>query len=246
MQYDQSGGVVGELSWDEVEQRADAGAVGVLPVGAACKEHGLHLPMQSDWLQAEWLARALASRAGVLVWPTVGYGYYPAFTDYPGSVSISQQTFRDMVSDILRAIHRTGIAHVVIINTGISTSEPLQAAAGTAQPALRVTLANVYEGPHYRRAAQALEQQTAGAHADELETSILAAIDAQCVKRSRARAWTPAHMGASGPFSRDPAAPRYSPAGVWGDPTLASEAKGRRLLDAMLADLLEMIEAPAH
>jgi len=35
---------------------------------------------------------------------------------------------------------------------------------------------------------------------------------------------------------------RFSPTGVWGDPTLASEQKGRRLLAAMVDDLLALIE----
>jgi creatinine amidohydrolase/Fe(II)-dependent formamide hydrolase-like protein len=49
-------------------------------------------------------------------------------------------------------------------------------------------------------------------------------------------------MASSGPFSRDQHNPRFSPAGVWGDPTLASEEKGRRLLAAMVDDLLALIE----
>ena len=34
------------------------------------------------------LDAALVQRADVLVWPAVTYGYYPAFTDYPGSVRL--------------------------------------------------------------------------------------------------------------------------------------------------------------
>jgi creatinine amidohydrolase/Fe(II)-dependent formamide hydrolase-like protein len=50
-------------------------------------------------------------------------------------------------------------------------------------------------------------------------------------------------MAASGPFSRrDPDNPRFSPAGIWGDPTLASEDKGHRLLAAMVDDLLAAVE----
>jgi creatinine amidohydrolase len=43
------------LSWRDLERRVQAGAVAVLPVGAACKQHGRHLPMNADFLQAEWL-----------------------------------------------------------------------------------------------------------------------------------------------------------------------------------------------
>ena len=232
------------LSWPEVEQRVAAGALAVLPVGAACKEHGPHLPMNADLLQAEWLAEALIRRAQVLVWPTVSYGYYPAFTDYPGSVSLKRDTFANLVGEILNDIRHSGARVALILNTGISTIEPLQAVVAKMQQTIPVTLANVYQGPRCRRVTAAVEEQTGGGHADELETSILAAIDRAHVAVDKAEAWTPPALDAKGPFSRsDPESPRFSPSGVWGDPTLANEEKGRRLLAAMVGDLLAAVEA---
>lgn len=224
--------------------RVKAGAVAVLPVGAACKEHGPHLPMNADFLQAEWLAGALAQRAGVLVWPTVTYGYYPAFTDYPGSVSLTRETFQRMVQEILGDMRQAGVRAALILNTGISTIEPLTAAVGGLGQTLRIALANVYAGPHCRRVTEAIEEQPRGGHADELETSILLAIAPEQVTLDRAETWTPPALAISGPFSRsNPNDPRFSPSGIWGDATLASENKGRRLLAAMVDDLLDVVGA---
>jgi len=237
------GAFAAQLSWPELELRVNDGAVAVLPVGAACKEHGPHLPMNTDLVQAEWLAAALVRRAGVLVWPTVTYGYYPAFTDYPGSVSLARDTFQSTVQDILEGIRRAGARAALILNTGISTIAPLETVVAAGQRGMRVNLANVYQGQRYQHVAQDLEEQVAGGHADELETSIMLAIGRDCVALDKAQAWVPAAMSGSGAFSRsDPRAPRFSPAGVWGDPTLASEEKGRRLLAAMLDDLLAAVE----
>ena len=239
-----SGAFVAQLSWPEVAQRIEAGAVAVLPVGAACKEHGPHLPMNTDYLQAEWLAAALVQRADVLVWPTVAYGHYPAFTDYPGSISLARETFECLVREILADIHRAGARTLLVLNTGISTIKPLQVAGAAMAASMRVELANVYAGAHCRRVTEAIEEQACGGHADELETSILLAIGAEHVDREKAVAWTPPAPVASGPFSRsDPAHPRYTPSGVWGDPTLASAEKGRRLLAAMVKDLLATVTA---
>ena len=238
-----SGAFAAQLSWSEVERRIHSAAIAVLPIGAACKEHGHHLPMQTDLLQAEWLAGTLVQRANVLVWPTVSYGYYPAFTDYPGSISLSRETFQHMVHEILSDICRAGERTVLILNTGISTIEPLQAVADAMPKEMRIKLANVYHGPCYRSEAAAIEEQLYGGHADELETSIMLAIDQQYVSRDKAVAWTPTGMAANGPFSRDQNNPRYSPTGVWGDPTLASEEKGRRLLAAIVDDLVNAVKA---
>ena len=243
MTHKSPGAFAAHLSWPEVEQRIQAGAVAVLPVGAACKAHGPHLPMNSDLLQADWLAMALVQRADVLVWPAVTYGYYPAFTDYPGSVSLTRATFQQLVQEILGDIRRAGARAVLLLNTGISTIEPLQAAADKLTGELRIELANVYAGPRCRSVTKAIEEQPRGGHADELETSILLVIARKRVVLDKAQTWIPPDMAASGPFSRsDPDNPRFSPAGVWGDPTLASEDKGRRLLAAMLDDLLAAVE----
>lgn len=237
------GAFVAQLSWPEVERRIKAGAVAVLPVGAACKVHGPHLPMNTDLLQAEWLAGALVQRTEVLVWPTIAYGYYPAFRDYPGSVSLSHETFQRLVQDILGEIQRAGARAVVILNTGISTIRPLQTVVDDMPEAMRIRLANVYAGRRYRSVVKIIEEQPRGGHADEIETSIMLAIGREHVALDRAEAWTPSAMDASGAFSRsDPDNPRFSPAGIWGDPTLASEDKGRRLLAAMVDDLLDAVE----
>ena len=225
-----------------MERRIHSAAITVLPVGAACKEHGHHLPMQTDLLQAEWLAAALVQRANVLVWPTVSYGYYPAFTDYPGSISLSRETFQHMVHEILSDIRRAGERSVLILNTGISTIEPLKAVADAMPKEMRIKLANIYDGPCYRSEAETIEEQLSGGHADELETSMMLAIEQQYLSRDKAKAWTPAGMSARGPFSRDQNNPRFSPTGVWGDPTLASEEKGRRLLAAIVDDLLNAVK----
>ena len=247
MNTDLPGAFVARLRWPEVEQRIAAGALAVLPIGSACKEHGPHLPMNADLLQAEWLAEALVRHSQVLVWPTVSYGHYPAFTDYPGSVSLTRDTFTNLVSEILNDIRRSGVRALLILNTGISTIEPLQALVDQRQEGIPITLANVYQGERCHRVTAAVEEQSSGGHADELETSIVAAIDRAQVDVDKAEAWMPPTMEAKGPFSRSDAdSPRYSPSGVWGDPTLASEEKGRRLLAAMVEDLLAAVEAAAR
>jgi creatinine amidohydrolase len=121
---------VARVSWPVLEAQLIRGAVAVLPVGAASKEHGRHLPMNTDLVQAEWLANRLLQQANVAVWPTVGYGYYPAFVDYPGSTSLTKTTFTDLVVEILGAIRHAGAQRVLLLNTGISTIEPLEAAIG--------------------------------------------------------------------------------------------------------------------
>ncbi|HVS27531.1 MAG TPA: creatininase family protein [Burkholderiales bacterium] len=232
------GAWVADLAWPEVEARIQSGAIAILPVGAAAKEHGRHLPLNTDQLQAEWLATRLIEKANVLVWPTLTYGHYPAFTDYPGSCSLSAQTFAKLVEETLVCILNAGAKQVLILNTGISTIKPIER---TVMKQKRAKLANAYQGPRYLKAEKKIKQQPHGSHADELETSVMLAIAPEKVDMSKAAPWAKREMQPGKLVKNDPSHPNYSPDGVYGDPMLATREKGERLLAAMLEDVLDAI-----
>lgn len=230
-----------ELAWPEVEKRIQSGAIAILPVGAGAKEHGRHLPLNTDQLQAEWLAARLIEKANVLVWPTVTYGYYPAFADYPGGCSLSTATFEKLIEEILQSTLGSGVKSALILNTGISTIAPLERVI--ARMGRPIKLANAYHGRHYRKAEQKIKQQLHGSHADELETSIMLVIAPDKVNMSRAKPWAEREIQAGALVRNDQSHPNYSPDGVYGDPTLASKEKGEVLLQAMLDDCLEILNS---
>ena len=53
--------LIERLSWDEVARRLENGAAAILPIGAAAKQHGFHLPMNTDRVVAESLAARIAT-----------------------------------------------------------------------------------------------------------------------------------------------------------------------------------------
>lgn len=233
------GAWVADLTWPEVEKRIQSGAIAILPVGAGAKEHGRHLPLNTDQLQAEWLAARLIEKANVLVWPTLTYGYYPAFTGYPGSCSLSITTFGNLVEETLQNILGSAGKSVLILNTGISTIAPLERV--TSRMGRPIKLANVYKGGRYLKAEEKIRQQPHGSHADELETSIMLAIAQDKVNMSQAKPWARCEMQAGALVRTDKSHPNYSPDGVFGDPTLATKENGELLLKAMIEDILELL-----
>jgi creatinine amidohydrolase len=209
----------------------------LLPIGANAKQHGPHLPMQTDYLQAEWMVGLLIQKLNVLAWPTLGYGYYPAFIDYPGSCSIERETFIQTVVAILETMQRAGAQRCAIINTGISTIEPLEQAINQSAMHTSCKLINVYAGERYKAAVDKYIENKQGGHANEEETSIMLAIHPERVDMELA---TPGLLAEKrpGPFSRsDPAKANYAPDGVHGDPIKASATKGHALLEAMFEDI---------
>ena len=231
------------MIWDEVGRHIADGAAAILPVGAAAKQHGFHLPLNTDRIQAEYLASRLAGRIDALIWPTLAYGYYPAFVAYAGSSSLSSATFEAVVHEIAREIIGSGCRKLLVLNTGISTLVPVERALSRLD-ANRVMHLRIHEGPRYRRAAEQLAEQSHGSHADELETSLMLALAPDLVDMNRAEPSPAIGFEAPGPLTPlDLNSPNYSRSGSYGDPTLATSAKGEILLAAMLDDLREQATA---
>lgn len=230
---------VAHMRWDDVARRLARGASAILPIGAGAKQHGLHLPLDTDRIQAEFLASELAARIDALVWPTLTYGHYPAFVEYAGSISLSAATFEAVVAEIVSAILAQGCRALFVLDTGISTRPAVEHALARHE-AGNVMHLKIHDGPRYRRAAAGLARQGHGSHADELETSLMLAIAPEAVEMSRAEASPRAAQAAPGRLTpSDKTSPNYSRSGSFGDPTLATLEKGKALLAAILDDLAE-------
>ncbi len=233
--------LVAELAWPEVKAYLERGYLAVLPIGAACKEHGHHLPMNTDFIQAEWLAQQTSLLCPSLIWPIMSYGFYPTFVEYPGSCSISEETFGQSIHDILQSILRAGANRIMILNTGISTVRPLENMLGELNQHKQIILFNVYSGSNFTNAVNEIEQQSVGGHADEIETSIMLTLVPDKVDMTKAKNFDTELV--AGPLNpNDPDKPNYSPYGVIGDARLATIEKGEILTKAILADLAELIK----
>jgi creatinine amidohydrolase len=230
------------LTWKEAEPLLRQTEIVLLPLGARLKEHGLHLPLNNDWRLAEYLTKRVVDAARVVAVPTLQYGYYPAFAEYPGSVSLRLETCRDLVVDVCRSLAPYGPKKFYVLNTGISTLQALERAREQLvkdgvlmdYTDLSVDLADV---------ERRVRQQEAGTHADEIETSMMLYIAPETVNLPAAQKDIHPDRGPGG-LTRDPDAKRgvYSPTGAWGDPTLATREKGRIVVEALVERLLHSIE----
>ncbi|NJK31218.1 MAG: creatininase family protein [Deltaproteobacteria bacterium] len=214
------------LTWLEAEARLTPETIVVLPLGAAAKEHGPHLRLDNDLTLAEYFKARILVEAEVVVLPTLPYHYYPAFTEYPGSTTLRFETARDVVVDIVRSIAAYGPRRFYVANTGVSTKRPLQAASEQLAAegiVLHFTDLIASIGP----VEKAVAEQPGGTHADEIETSMILYMAPDKVDmRAAVRDYHP--RGKRGYLSRDPNTEEtYSKTGIWGDPTLATRAKGR-------------------
>jgi creatinine amidohydrolase len=229
-----------DLSWQEAASKLQPDAVIVFPLGAASKEHGPHLRLKNDLLMAEYLKERVLARAEVVIAPTITYHFYPAFLDYPGSISLRLETARDLVVDAVRSIARHGPRRFYVLNTGVSTVRALAPAAEILAGEgilLRYTDLLRSLAPIAARVAK----EEGGTHADEIETSMMLYIAPDSVDMSKAL--KDFHPNRPGGLTRDPNGEgTYSPTGTWGDPTLATREKGKAVVEGLLAVILDDLE----
>lgn len=230
-----------DLTWLEAEKALRPDAIVVIPIGAAAKEHGPHLRLDNDERLADGYARLLAESADVVIAPTLTYHFYPAFVEYPGSTSLRVETARDMTIDVVRSLAAHGPKRFYALNTGVSTLRALEpAAAELAKHGITFRFTDVLAA--LSGVEKEVGEQEGGTHADEIETSIMLVLAPDRVDMSKAQK---DFVRGKGRLTRDPKNTEgtYSPTGTWGDPTLATREKGRRVIEAFLAHVCGEIES---
>lgn len=246
-----------DLTWIEARNRFDAGDVLILPIGAAAKEHGPHLPLRTDATTARAYAERLARRAReaglpTLIAPLVPFGYYPAFTRYAGSQHLSAATFMALLRELLDGFIAQGASRLLLLNTGVSTEAPINTLLGEMHQTSSVRVIAAHLRFLGRDADKWIEVREGG-HADERETSVMLAIDGRNVRmdklpdaaangeRGMAGGALPAGFARPVRLSPDASvgdADEYAPSGATGDASRATAYKGERVVAAVVDDLL--------
>jgi len=229
-----------DLTWQEAEKILTPAAIVVIPIGAESKEHGPHLKLKNDWLMAQYLSREVMKRANVVVAPTVNYHFYPAFLEYPGSISLRLETARDLMVDICKTLAHYGPRRFYALNTGVSTMRPLRMSAELlAADGIQFRYTDILKVAE--AAEKQVKEEEGGTHADELETSMMLYIAPETVDMKKAV--KDYHPSGKGGLSRDPNGKGdYSASGVFGDATLATRKKGEILVRATVDGILKEID----
>ena len=229
------------LTWVEAEKALKTRDVVLIALGARTKEHGPHLLLKNDYILAEYYKNRVAREVPVVLLPTLEYGYYPSFLEYPGSVSIGSETFKNTIMDICRSISGYGPRKFYILNTGISTVVPLKAAAEELSKAgLVLRFLNLSDVE--KKIPPKLLSEEGGTHADEAETSEMLFIAPETVDMSKAVKDYDPRPNRKG-LTRDPNGPGYySPTGIYGDPTLATKEKGRVIVETTVRVIVDQVK----
>jgi creatinine amidohydrolase/Fe(II)-dependent formamide hydrolase-like protein len=243
----------GRLAWPDVQSYLEQVDLAILPVGAV-EQHGPHLPLETDAFDAEYLSQRVAAACSdpkPLVLPLIPYGVSYHHQDFPGTLTIDNDTLAKMVYDIGLSVVRNGIRKFVILNGHGGNAPALNYAAQMINRDTHIFVC-VETGESSDVDVDRLIDTPNDVHAGEVETSTCLAVRPHLVRMERAEASVPVFSSRYLDFTSRrgiswyAATRRLSDSGVLGDPGKASAAKGRRIWEIMIAHLVAFVEDLKH
>ncbi|MDR7420658.1 MAG: creatininase family protein [Armatimonadota bacterium] len=103
----------------EDARRLAAQTLAVFPV-ASTEQHGPHLPVSTDAMSVEHVARAAAADASahipVVVTPVLPFGSSQHHLPFGGTMSLSTETFYRVVGELVESLIRGGFRRIFILN----------------------------------------------------------------------------------------------------------------------------------
>ena len=202
----------------------------VLPVGAI-EQHGPHLPLSTDWFQGEIVARQVADRLDAYLLPGMPFGCSQAHTGFRGTVSVAPETLGAVVKDVANSLLEQGFRRIAVLNFhgGNLVLKLAVRDLNLSQSLGKVVLVSPGQDAG-AKLDEVLEGYADEQHAGELETSVMLHAAPEQVGPSRVD-----HVPDVGPAYFDYLPMKdFCPDGVWGRSGLATAAKGRLAIDAMV------------
>jgi len=236
-----------EMTSPEIESKLNQGIRTIIVPTASTEQHGPGLPLNVDELRGDSLGERIAEELGCFVAPTIRPGVSSHHMDFPGTISLSEETFESVVVDYCTSLDDHGFENIVLFTSHGGNSDALAKAGERADGELkaRVFVAGDREGFIETRydamAKHDVDAGEAGQHAGAAETSFIMEIRPELVNKDRAES---GHVGeVDGDELMENGLAAVTDNGVLGDQTEASRAAGRTLIDECTAFYAEQIRS---
>jgi creatinine amidohydrolase len=237
------------LTWPQVRAEIEGGRDTVVVGLGATEQHALHMPLATDALIGDHLARRVAERLDAFVAPTVRIGCSEHHVGFAGTMSLAEPTYHALVADLVGSLLRGGFRLVVLLPTHGGNFAPLAAAVELLDPSQRPHVVALTDLGALLEIAQLGEREygvplaEGGLHAGEWETSMLLRIRPELVHMDRAQAGYTGDMQAAIASMFSGGVASISENGAIGDPARASAEHGERYWTAVEEIVLGQLAA---
>lgn len=87
----------------------------IIPLGST-EQHGLHLPLGTDYYEAFEISSAISKQTGVLVAPVLLAGYSEYHSGFPGTLSLKPETMEQVLFESVEFLIKYGITKIMFFN----------------------------------------------------------------------------------------------------------------------------------
>jgi creatinine amidohydrolase len=229
------------MSWTEAKECFSRNDIAILPVGST-EQHGPANPLGTDHLVAKAIAEEAAKRTGVICLPVVPFGVSAHHRQFWGTIYVSPKVFKEYVKEVCLALSYCGVKKIVVVNGHGGDMEALVELARE----LREEEVFISVFQWWRATPKLLPElfkPEERRHAGAEETSVNLALHPHLVDMSKAVDEEPRKFIVNGEgviFASDTADETDS--GVFGKQTTASKGKGKKVLEAVIDELVTHID----
>jgi len=229
------------LTWPAVRELAAGGAIAVIPAGAI-EAHGPHLPLGTDIIIAEAMARAGAERLSargfhVLLLPALAIAPAPFASEFAGTLHAPPEATTMIVTAVARSLGAHGIRFTAIANAHHDPAHVQALRTAVSDVAVLGCGTLVFPDLTRRRWAERLtaEFRSGACHAGRYEGSIVLAERPELVQRDLMASLPPNPRSLVDAIRRGDAT--FTAAGgadaYFGSPSEASAEEGREIIETL-------------
>ncbi len=237
-----------EMSWKEIEEAIEEGKDTVVLMMGSFEQHGPHMPMRTDTYISDDLGERISEKLDyALMGPTLSVGVSSHHMDFPGTVSLSNDLFMEIIEEHCKAFDEHGFDFIALVPFHGGNFAPSKAVApeiaekmDTAKILLVADLERNMETMIDSLKEAGIDYKEEGVHAGATETSVLMAIDEELVNKDRLEKGYEGVVDTSSLFTKG--LRHFTENGVLGDARKASKEAGELILENLAEDLAERID----
>ncbi len=234
-----------ELSSKEFKKRINKNTIVILPVGII-EEHGAALPLCTDSLQSEYVAELVAEKVKGYILPPIRYGVCSSTKNFPGSISLSFDTMRKLIYDILSELIRNNVRKIVVLSghAGRMHMSAIRFAAKKIvnESNVKIIVLSDYELLYDESGRKFLKKigiPEYDGHGGAIEASRVMVSRPDLIKCKGRKAKKSLPKIPKYHVLRSPE--EYFPEGIIGDPSIASKNKGNKITDFVVKEIVRLI-----
>lgn len=228
-----------EITMVELEKGLERTKTIIIPFGSI-EEHGSHLPLLTDAIHIYEVAKEASKIIPVYIAPPVYYGICRSTRDHCGTVTVSGETLRGLVKDIVQSLYRHGMRSFILLSGhagGTHMAAILEAGEWLKETMPQIKIAIVSISDLVASIESGIIETEKDSHAGEVETSLILYLKPHLVRGKGSEEYPTFPKPI---LVRDKR--RFWPGGIWGDPTKATKEKGEKLFNHLVSEVVELVK----